>query len=383
MGDAEFLVVGAGVLGLSAARALGRRGRQVVVCERVTVGHDGSGSKGTARIFRLGYDDPGYVAMAMVAERRWRQLEAESGTAILKTTGQVTFGDDLDVLVEAMTKAGAAHDVLGPDEVTARFPALSVSGPAVYEPRSGVIEADRCLDALMRVSGVEMRPNTHVVGLHDEGDRVRVVVETPESQEELRVSGVVVCAGPGSGPLLGGIGVDLHLRPTLEQVVYLAPRQGTVEGIPVFVERRRPWFYGLPVAGSGLVKISLHGAGPVVPADGHDFSDDPDPALVAELRASARRVLPGMGPEPVGTERCVYDNSPDGDFVIDRVGSVVIGAGTSGHGFKFAPVIGEVLADLATGGPGDGELGALAVLGRFGVRRLQAAGSGGGPTRHP
>jgi sarcosine oxidase len=365
MKEVEFLVVGAGVLGLSAARALGRRGRHVVVCEQAVVGHEGSGSKGTARIFRLGYDDPGYVAMAIAARRLWRQLEAESGTAILSTTGQVTFGDDLDVLVDAMTKAGAAYEVLGPAEVTARFPALSVVGPAVYEPESGVIAADRCLDALMAVSGVEIRRRTRVVRLDDEGDYVRVVVETPEKKEELRVSGVVVCAGPGTGPLLGAAGVDLHLRPTLEQVVYLAPRQGTVDGIPVFVERRRPWFYGLPVAGSGLVKISLHGAGPVVALDHHDLSDEPDPALVAELTASARRVLPGMGSEPVGTERCVYDNSPDGDFVIDRVGAVVIGAGTSGHGFKFAPLIGEVLADLATGGPRDEELEALAVLGRF------------------
>jgi sarcosine oxidase len=381
MRDAEFLVVGAGVVGLSAARALGRRGRHVVVCEQAMVGHEGSGSKGTARIFRLGYDDPGYVALAMVAEGRWRQLEAESGTAILRTTGQVTFGDDLDVLVDALEEAGAPHQRMGAGEVAERFPALSVSGPAVYEPASGVLAADRCLDALMGVRGVEIRPGTRVVGLHDEGDQVRVVVETPEMQEEVRVSGVVVCAGPGSGPLLGGVGVDLFLRPTLEQVVYLAPHEGTVDGIPVFVERRRPWFYGLPVEESGLVKISLHGAGPVVSVD-HHFSDDPDPALVAELSASARRVLPGMGPEPVGTERCVYDNSPDGDFVIDRVGAVVIGAGTSGHGFKFAPVVGEVLADLATGEPGDGALGALAVLGRFGVRRLASARSGGGPTRH-
>lgn len=383
MREAEFLVVGAGVLGLSAARALGRRGRQVIVCEQATVGHEGSGSKGTARIFRLGYDDPGYVAMAIAAGRLWRQLEAESGTAILSTTGQVTFGDDLDVLVDAMTKAGAAYEVLGPDEVTARFPALSVAGPAIYEPESGVIAADRCLDALTRVSGVEIRRRTRVISLDDDGDHVRVVVETPEKQEELRVSGVVVCAGPGSGPLLGRRGVDLHLRPTLEQVAYLAPRQGTVDGIPVFVERRRPWFYGLPVMGSGLVKISLHGAGPVVSLDHRDLSDDPDPTLVAELTASARRVLPEMGPEPVDTERCVYDNSPDGDFVIDRVGAVVIGAGTSGHGFKFAPLIGEVLADLATGGPRHGEVGTLAVLGRFGVGRLHSAGSGGAPTRHP
>src|ERR1022692_3782580 len=107
--DVEFVVVGGGVLGLSAARSLARRGRQVVVCEQATVGHGMSGSKGSARIFRLGYDDPGYVRLAMAAQRLWRQLEAESETALVTTTGQVTFGDDLDVLVVAMAEAGAPH----------------------------------------------------------------------------------------------------------------------------------------------------------------------------------------------------------------------------------------------------------------------------------
>src|SRR5271154_5888521 len=89
--DAEFLVVGAGALGLSAAHALVRRGRQVVVCEQATVGHGGSGPKRTPRIFRLGYDAPAYVAMAIAAQRLWRHLEEQSGTSIVRTTGQISF----------------------------------------------------------------------------------------------------------------------------------------------------------------------------------------------------------------------------------------------------------------------------------------------------
>jgi sarcosine oxidase len=108
-----------------------------------------------------------------------------------------------------------------------------------------------------------------------------------------------------------------------------------------------------------------------------------DDGLVAELSASARRLLPGLGPDPVATERCVYDNTPDGDFVVDRVGRVVIGSGTSGHGFKFAPLLGEVLADLATDVAHDDDLGPPADLERFRTGRRRAAGHGGGPRVHP
>jgi glycine/D-amino acid oxidase-like deaminating enzyme len=105
--------------------------------------------------------------------------------------------------------------------------------------------------------------------------------------------------------------------------------------------------------------------------------------LVAELTAAARRVLTGLTPEPVATERCLYDNAPDGDFVVDRVGRIVIGSGTSGHGFKFAPLLGEMLADLATGVPHAGELGRAGDLARFRSGRLPSLGDRSGPAAHP
>jgi len=387
--DSEFVVVGAGVLGLSVARALSRRGRQVVVCEQATVGHGAGGSKGSARIFRLGYDDPGYVRLATAAQRLWRELEAETGTTLITATGQVTFGDDLDVLAAAMGEAGAPFERLAAGDVVARFPELSVVTPALFEPESGVIAADTCLAALQEGSGFEVRPRTRVLRLEDDGDGVGVVVETEGVGDKLRASGVVVCAGPWTAPLLSGRVTGLQAMATLEQVAYLAPAggsgDGSVDAMPVFVERRRPWFYGLPVRSRGLVKVSLHGAGPPVSLGELDHvggSERPDPTLVGELTAAARRILPTLAPEPVATERCVYDNSPDGDFVIDRVGSVVIGAGTSGHGFKFAPLLGEVLADLATGAPHRPDLGSVSDLGRFASGRLRRTRRRG-PAIHP
>ncbi len=380
--------MGAGVLGLSAARALARRGRHVVVLEQATVGHGWSGSKGSARIFRLGYDHPGYVRLAVKAQRLWAELEAESATDLLTVTGQVTFGDDLDVLTASMDAAGAPYQEMRPGEVEARFPTLAVAGRAVFEPDSGVIAADAVLSALQTGGGVELRPQTRVVRLADDGRRVRVVTEAVGEHGEdgeLTASSVVVCAGPGTGPLVesGRAGTGLRSLATVEQAAYLAPRTGGVDDIPVFVERRHPWFYGLPVRAEGLVKIALHGSGPAIASDQLTaaVADRGDDRLLAPLAAAAERVLPGLAAEPVRTERCLYDNSPDGDFVIDRGGRIVIGSGTSGHGFKFGPLLGQVLADLATGVAPDDDM--AADLERFSARRLPSLSDRGGPAVHP
>jgi sarcosine oxidase len=376
----EIVVVGAGVLGLSAAHALARRGHQVVVLEQQTVGHGTAGSKGTARIFRLGYDEPGYVRLALLAHSLWRRLEDESGSALLTTTGQLTFGDDLDVLVDAMAAAGAPHERLATGEVKARFPTFSVPGPVLFEPESGVIAADECLAALRRTNGVTVREQTRVAACATHGGRLRLSLETPAGTDEMAASVVVVCAGPWTAPLVPGRPPGLRPLATLEQAAYLAPAGPVPARLPVFVERRRPWFYGLPVPSGGLLKVALHGGGPAVSlgeldrrgGGGGDATEDgPDPTLMAQLSASTRRLLPGLDPHPVATERCVYDNSADGNFVIDRVGDVVVGSGTSGHGFKFAPLLGELLADLATGADHRPELGSADDLAPFSLARLR------------
>jgi sarcosine oxidase len=372
--EIEFAVIGGGLLGLATARALGQRGHEVLLLERDSVGNERAGSKGSARIFRFGYDERFYVDMARTALPMWRELEEETGRDLLSITGQLSFGESLDLLREAMTASGARFEELDQSEAASRVPALNVESPAIFEPASGVLAADRCLAALRQSSessGVEIREGSRVTALGEEGRRVHIKTDAGDT---VTTSVAVVCAGHWTSELLRAAGIDLYLIPTLEQVGFLSPVTGRDTEVPVFIERGepgRPWIYGLPAGSPGLLKVALHGAGPV--SDPDDTPLDPDPRLIAELVERCVRLLPAHHPEPVSTERCFYDSSTDGDFVIDRSGRVVIGAGTSGHGFKFGPLLGELLADLATGAPPRVEME------RFSARRRAVAHKVPGP----
>ncbi len=343
----EFVVVGAGLLGLSAAWALARRGREVLVVEATEVGHDGSGSKGTARIFRLGYDDPLYVRMAQRAEILWSGLEQDCRIALLERTGQLTFGDDLGLLLDALTACGAPCDLLPASEVEARYPGLVPAADAILEPDSGVLSADLCLQALRDSAGLTVLESTPVTAIHEERDRVLLAA----GATEVAASVVVVCAGPATGQLAGIPGTPTQTA-TLEQVAHLPLGTGRM---PVVINRSSPLLYALPVKRSSTLKVGLHGDAP--PCDPGNMDMSADPVLLERVLHAATTMLPGWDGTVVATERCVYDNSPDEDFIIDRVGRIVVGAGTSGHGFKFGPFLGERLADLATGVPVSDELG--------------------------
>jgi sarcosine oxidase len=347
----DVVVVGAGLLGLSAARALARRGAAVTVLEQAEVGHEASGSKGSCRIFRLGYPDAGYVALARRAREPWAELEAECGQRLLQPTPHITFGPGLEQVRDAMRQAGAPCELLPAAEVAARFPQVAVGGPALLEPESCVINAEGTLAALA-AAVPDLRTGTTASGIADDGRSV--TVRTTQGPVTARVA--VVCAGPWTGGLLSPAGISVPSAATLEQVGYLAlaadpATTGTgaaaAPGLPIFIGHGGPEPYGLPVPGSPLYKVGLHHSGP--PADPFRYDPAPDPELIARLAGLARRYLPGFSPEPVRTERCVYDNSPDEDFIVDRVGNIVIGCGTSGHGFKFGPLLGEWLASLAVG----------------------------------
>jgi sarcosine oxidase len=355
----DVAIIGAGLLGLAAARALAARGRDVVVLEQAEIGHEAAGSKGTCRIFRLGYPDPAYVTAAREAGELWRELESESGRRILMPTPQLTFGTGLRDVHDAMLAAGALCELLPAAEVAERFPAIRTGGPALLEPGSSVIVADVALAALA-VAAPEIRTGVRVRRLADDGRSVTVRT----TADTVTARTVIVAAGQWSSGLLATLSVPLPGRATLEQVAYLRPLQPAAP-TPIFICHADQAPYGLPVPESPLYKIGIHQSGPPTDPEATDQSDSP--YLLGKLLEVAERYLPGCDPVPAATERCTYDNSPDEDFVVDRIGNVVIGSGTSGHGFKFGPLFGEWLADLATGegsGPAP-ELRQRFALGRF------------------
>jgi sarcosine oxidase len=355
----DVAVVGAGLLGLAAGSALAALGRDVLVLEQADIGHPGAGSKGSTRIFRLGYPDPFYVAAARQARDRWHELEAQSGRRILRPAPHLSFGSGLRSVQDAMLAAGAPSQLLEAADVAERFPAMRVDGPALLEPDSAVIAADEALTAL--AAGVpEIRPGVRVIRMADDGRQVTLRT----SAGVLTARTAIITAGPWSSGLLASVSIPVPGRPTLEQVAYLRP--AGQDDAPIFIRHGEQMPYGLPVPGSRLYKIGIHPSGPATDPDAQNRASDQ--RLMGRLAELAERYLPGYHPEPVTTERCIYDNSPDEDFIIDRIGNVVVGCGTSGHGFKFGPLLGEWLAALAT--KPDGFPAGHDLEQRFAVRRF-------------
>ncbi len=349
----EFAVIGAGITGLSAAWALARRGREVTVLDQAEIGHLAGGSHGACRIFRLGYEDPDDVSLAARARDLWTELEETGGERLLHPTPQLTFGPQMPQVRAAMRQAGADCELLPPEQAAIRFPGVRSSGEVLLEPASAVIAADRALATLASLAGAtsDISTGVRVTRLADDGRRV--LLSTTAGDVEARL--VIVCAGPWTASLLAAGGVTVPGSATLEQVSYVAPATAASAGpappMPIFVHYGGEFAYGLPVPGSDRYKIGIHHGGPVVDPGRQDQTADP--GLTGRIELAARAFLRGYDPRAVAVERCVYDNSPDTDFIVDRIGNVVIGSGTSGHGFKFGPLLGEWLASLAmsTGAP--------------------------------
>ncbi len=342
----DFVIVGAGICGLSAAWALRRRGHEVLVLDQGPVGNSDGGSHGSCRIFRLGYENPAYVRLAAQAQDNWTDLEEACGEELLHPTPQLTFGPQLAEVRAAMAQAGAPFELMSAAEAEERFPGVALTGPVLFETASAVISADLALAGLVRLSGQPSLPPARVTGLADYGSGVRVST----TEGEISADRVIVCAGASTTGLVAGLGIAVPWSASLEQVSYFAPAAPARSPLPIVVHYGGEFPYGLPVPRSDHYKLGIHFGGPQVDPERQDHSEDS--GLTARTERAVRQLLPALEPRSVRTERCIYDVSPDHDFIIDRIGNVVIGCGTSGHGFKFGPLIGEWLAGLAANGPG-------------------------------
>jgi sarcosine oxidase len=337
----DAIVVGAGVMGASTAYALSRAGVNVTLLEQFAIGHTRGSSHGRSRIFRFSYPDPLYVGMAQESLELWREFEVDSGETLVITSGGFDFGGSIEKNATALEESGIAFEMLDGAEVARRFPFLSVASEetALFHPDAGISLADKAVQAFVAQAaqnGADVRERTRVLRIEETTEGVRVETEPHTFTADV----VVVTAGGWARPLLATLGIELPTRETRETISYYRWDGPTP---PTLVEWGDPTAYALPSPGQGL-KVGLHAAGPETDPNDEGMVDEDSVRRAAEWIA---RRLPSIDSTPFLAETCIYTNTSDEHFILERQGKVIIGSPCSGHGFKFAPLIGRRLAALA------------------------------------
>lgn len=373
MVDVQTVVIGAGAMGAAAALALARRGHETLVLEQFSAGHDRGSSHGQSRILRYAYfEHPDYARLVLSVAPMWRELERETGTTLMTQCGGIDIGPPDGALVSGSLRAcrelGLDHEYLNRKQLESRFPfAHEENVYGVYQPEACILSANDCVRALLDqavVQGAVLRENARVERISC-GEAFQEI--TTNDEQTVRAQNVVLCVGAWTTNMLGRVlsprteagsnspsyatGVHPRLLVRRKVVAYFEPADDETFSLgqfPVFIYQAGDYFYyGFPVFGRPGVKIGDHAGGDIVDADDVDRSLRPEDE--SHVRAFVHRHLAAADGPCVGHDTCLYTLTPDSDFIIDRhpvCDRIVLTCGFSGHGFKFAPVVGEAVADL-------------------------------------
>jgi sarcosine oxidase len=352
----DYAVVGLGALGSAACAELAGRGHRVVGLERFELGHSRGASHDTSRILRHSYHTPSYVRLTQEAYVDWARLEQDSGKELVTTVGGLDLFPPEPAIspvdyTESLDEVGIAYDLLDAAAVHERWPQFRLpEGTLVLHQADAAIvpaaRGTRTMQDQARRHGADLRELSPVTALRDLGDSIEV--ETPSGT--VVADSVVVTADAWTNDVLRHLGAEVPLEVTLEQVTYFAPdRPAELQRTPLWIWMDDPSFYGFPCYGEPTVKAAQDCGGPTVDPD--DRTSEPDPGMERLLAEHMARMLPASG-RPVRSLRCQYTLTPDRDLVLSTVPGlerVVVGMGAA-QGFKFAPTIGRLLADLAVEG---------------------------------
>lgn len=362
----DVAVVGTGTMGAFACLELARRKLKVVGFDQFTPPHDRGSHTGDTRIFRIAYaEDPGYVPLAQRAGLLWDRLGEEAGSTFLHRTGMLSLGPESCALISGTRASVASHDLnieeLSPNEIRSRFPAFEPPGgwTGLFEPAAGWLDVDAALRFGLESAGragAELRLNVRVDHwAHQNGE-----FEIKASGERFTAKCLVVTAGAWASRLLNDLGLPLTvIQKSLIWVDALRPELFASDCFPVFVASD-DFFYGFPNIGNQGVKLAIHGshetpaiANPealLMEPAGHEI--DSVLAMAGELLPLLAGPLPQARTRLAGAKTCLYTMTPDEHFILDRhpqIENMFIAAGFSGHGFKFATAVGELLADWVCG----------------------------------
>ncbi|WP_041258941.1 N-methyl-L-tryptophan oxidase [Pseudofrankia inefficax] len=359
----DVIVAGLGGMGSSAAYHLAARGRRVLGLERFGPAHDQGASHGGSRITRQSYfEDPAYVPLLLRAYELWDKLARDSGRDLITLTGGLMAGRPDSVVVAGSLRSarewGLPHELLDAAEIRRRYPLFRPEPDevALYEDKAGLVRPEATVEANLALAaglGAELRFHEPVVSWSADG--AGVAVRTAAGT--YRADALVVCPGPWASRLLADLGLPLVVERHVQ--FWFAPRGG----VEPFLPARQPIYiweqsagiqvYGFPALDGpdGGVKVAFFRRGEVTTPDTIDRAIRP--REIEDMAAHLEARLPDAAGRFLRAKACMYTNTPDEHFVIARHPAherVTVACGFSGHGFKFVPVVGEILADLALTG---------------------------------
>ena len=354
----DAVVIGAGGMGSAAVYHLACSGAKTLVLEQFSRGHAFGSSHGDSRIIRLAYEKQFYVELMKSAYTEWRNLEAASGKKLLFNTGGVTItakGNDYIVgLRNSLEAAGVESEWWDGRRVSDQFPQFQIDDDVcvLWQEDTGFLYASECVTTHLRLAesyGAEIRESTCVTDIDWQSSVPEVIV----NGESFRGRKVIVTAGPWTSSVLGKL--ELPLTVTRQQVVYFRPTDVNLfqpGKFPVFIEITQGEFiYGIPVFRLDGVKVARHGLGEKVSPDTCDRT--PGAGYVEHLRSYLKARIPDAAGEMLQAQVCLYTETPDGDFIIDRhpdCPHLIVAAGFSGHGFKFCSLMGRILSEMTSSG---------------------------------
>jgi sarcosine oxidase len=358
----DVIVVGLGGMGSAAAYHLASRGQRVLGLERFTPAHALGSSHGGSRIIRQSYfEDPAYVPLLLRAYELWEQLARDSGREVYRLTGGLFIGPPDCLTVAGSLRASRQwdlpHELLDGRDVTARFPNFTPApgDVALYEDKAGFARPEMTVRAhidLAELAGAELHFGEPVLEWSEtSGGGVKVTTE----RGSYTAGQLVICPGAWAPQLLAEFGIPITIE---RQVLYwLDPVGGTAPFVdhPIFIDENAhgEQIYGFPAIDGpqGGVKVAFFRRGIVCTPETIDRTVHA--REIAEMRGRVAELLPALDGQCVHSATCMYSNTPDEHFVIARhpdSTNVTVACGFSGHGFKFVPVVGEILADLAIDG---------------------------------
>jgi len=349
----SVIVAGLGAMGSAAAFHLARRGAKVLGLDKFVPPHPFGSSHGQSRIIREAYfEHPAYVPLVQRAYELWRELEEMTGERLLGITGGLMIGEPEGELVAGALRSarlhGLAHEVLTADEVRRRFPVFHLPDGfvALYEPRAGILSPERCIAAHLTSAqrhGADLRFGEALMEWRTDGRGVTVITD----KGRYRADALVLSVGAWFPSLMPSLPLQVE-----RQVMFWFRPKGdgnrfAPEGCPIFIVEFAPsrFFYGFPDLGEG-VKVARHHEGEFCTPETvrRTVSENE----VIKMRELVGQFLPDVDGEFLRAEVCLYTNTPDGHFLLDRHPEhpqVFLVSPCSGHGFKFASAIGECVAD--------------------------------------